>query len=159
MRELGEWFIPLCRYYDQILFVKKRADGTLDFWVADWYNEDAINDCWRDYVDTKDLWLDEVNNNWYEYSLESFESDMCISDYYDFYDNHEEPPSEVIDLIEEQCWYDINDWAFDWNSVNESKARMIINSNEEIYNELSFEYVKDKIGREKIEFLECEPVR
>lgn len=159
MRELRDGYIALCRSYDEILFVKKRTDGTLDFRIASWYNDDAINDCGRDYVDTKDLWLDEVNNNWYEYSLESFESNMYIRDYYDFYDNHDEPPSEVTDMLEDECWYVLDDWAFDWNSVSEWKARLFVNNNDEIYNETALEFVKNRIGREKINFLECEPVR
>ena len=161
--ELEEWYTYVCNYSDESLFVYKDADGHLSYYIAEWFCEDSVRDCAWDYVDTKQEWLNEVNNNWYEYSRETFEEDMYIMDYYDFYDNHNEPPSEVFDILDDKWIFDQNssDWAMDWNQASNQRARSIMNSFDDSYepNEELIDYLLNSLGREEIKFLNVEPIR
>lgn len=60
-------------------------------------NEDSLRDSAYDSFDYKEHWLEEVNNNWYEWSYDRFCEDLDIWDYYDDRDFN--------------C--DMYDWAFD----------------------------------------------
>lgn len=161
--ELEEWYTYVCNCGDESLFVYKDTDGHLSYYIAEWFCEDNVRDCAWDYVDTKQEWLNEVNNNWYEYSRETFEEDMYIMDYYDFYDNHDEPPSEVFDILEEKDIFDQDrsDWAMDWNQASNQRARSLMNSFDDNYepNEELIDYLLNALGREEIKFLNVEPIR
>ena len=150
-------------YYDSCYFVRQTSNWQLLFGEAQSYDYDARRDCAWDYVDTKQLRIDAVNHDWYEYSLESFEEDMDVMDYYSFYDNHECPPDEVMDAIEE-LWYDSDDYEWDFNYPSDTAMRqripqMLDRSNNNDYKDI-LERILTKLGREKIQFLPTlEPIR